>query len=112
LVNGTPNFISKPVQKLKNGAINGHEIDISPDVDDQDGPSEMNGNKSSYVKTKEDIENDKNGTYCTLPHNPKMLERINTSDKVLCRLYIITCISFSFMICEFIGGWISNSIAI
>lgn len=65
----------------------------------------------SLIKPVKDEGND-DGTYCTLPHNEKMQQRINTSDKVLCRLYIITCISFSFMICEFIGGWISNSIAI
>lgn len=44
--------------------------------------------------------------------NPKFNKKLNQSKQVLGKLYLVTFICFVFMIFEFIGGWISNSVAI
>ena len=44
--------------------------------------------------------------------DPKFKNKLKQSQKVLGKLYLVTFICFAFMIFEFIGGWISNSVAI
>lgn len=44
--------------------------------------------------------------------DPKFNKKLNQSKKVLGKLYLVTSICFGFMIFEFIGGWLSNSVAI
>lgn len=44
--------------------------------------------------------------------NPKFNKKLEQSKKVLGKLYLVTFICFAFMVFEFIGGWLSNSVAI
>lgn len=45
-------------------------------------------------------------------NDPKFKKKLKQSQQVLGKLYTVTAICFAFMIFEFIGGWLSNSVAI
>lgn len=63
-----------------------------------------NGSKGSASKSK--------SADCFLSDDKSFKERLDRGRAALSQLCMITAVCFMFMILEFVGGWISNSMAI